>query len=249
MHIQFYLLVITAIVILASSVIKGITGFGFSLLAIPFLSFIFPMNILVPALVIFNLVTSILVLIKLEEKVRAYYIVPMMIAALIGIPFGIYVLTYIDANVLKIVISLTVILFSIKMLKGVKLAKHNLKKPLVFAGFVSGLLTSSISIGGPPLVFALDRKGYTKELFRGIFVWFMVFSSLFSTIGFLYKGLLSFETVKYASFALPLLFIGSGWGVKIASRINAFKFRKLVIYLNVFTGLIMLISTLLALKH
>jgi len=248
MHLQFYLIVITGLVILGSSIVKGITGFGFSLLAIPFLSFIFPLNILVPALVIFNFVTSILVLIKLEEKVKAYYIIPMMIAALIGIPFGIFVLTYINADVLKILISLTVILFSIKMLKGVQLAKHNLKKPLIFAGFISGLLTSSISIGGPPLVIALDRKGYTKDLFRGIFVWFMVFSSLFSTIGFIYKGLLTFETIKYASFALPILFLGSGLGVKIASRLNAIKFRKIVIYLNVLTGLFMLISTIISLK-
>lgn len=135
------------------------------------------------------------------------------------------------------------------MLSGVKLAKKNLTKPIVFAGFISGLLTSSISIGGPPLVIALDRKGYSKELFRSIFIWFMVVSSLFSTIAFYYKGLLSLETIKYSAFALPLLFLGSGWGVKIASRINAFKFRKLVIYLNVFTGIIMLISTIIAIKH
>lgn len=249
MHLQFYLLVLTGLVILLSSVIKGITGFGFSLLAIPVLSFIFPMNVLVPALVIFNLVTSILVLLKLKEKVRAYYLIPMMIASLLGIPFGIYILTYIDANILKLVISFLIILFSLKMLSGVKLAKKNLDKPIVFAGFISGLLTSSISIGGPTLALALDRKGYSKELFRGIFIWFMVVSSLFSTVAFYYKGLLSIETIKYSAFALPLLFIGSSWGVKIASRINAFKFRKLVIYLNVFTGLIMLISTILALKH
>lgn len=249
MHIQFYLLLITALVILLSSVIKGITGFGFSLLAIPVLSYIFPMDVLIPALVIFNLVTSIMVLFKLKEKVRAYYIIPMMIASLLGIPFGIYILTYVDANILKLVISFLVIIFSLKMLSGVKLAKKNLNKPVVFAGFISGLLTSSISIGGPPLVIALDRKGYGKELFRGIFIWFMVISSLFSTIAFYYKGLLSFQTIKYSAFALPLLFIGSTWGVKIAAQINAIKFRKIVICLNVFSGLIMLISTIIALNH
>lgn len=249
MHIQFYLLVITVIVILTSSVVKGITGFGFSLIAIPFLSFIFPMDVLIPALVIFNLVTSVLVLIKLEEKIRAYYLIPMMLAALIGIPFGVFVLTYIDQNILKLIISFLVIFFSIKMLKGVKLAKKNIEKPLVFAGFVSGLLTSSISIGGPSLVIALDRKGYSKELFRGVFIWFMVFSSLFSSIAFYYKGLLHLETLKYVSFTLPILFIGSVWGTKIARHLNAIKFRKVVIYLNVFTGLFMLVSTLIKMKH
>ncbi|MDP3353239.1 MAG: sulfite exporter TauE/SafE family protein [Flavobacteriaceae bacterium] len=246
-HFQLYFIIFAAVVILLSSVIKGITGFGFALLAIPLLSLIFPLSLLVPAIVLFNLITSIIVLFNLKEKIKGYYIVPMIIASLAGIPLGVYLLTYLNPSTLKIVTSLAIIMFSIRMLSGVKLAKRNFHKPIVFAGFLSGVLTSSISIGGPPLAIALDRKGYSKEMFRGIFIWFMVFSSLFTTLAFYYKGLLTTDTIKFTAFSLPLLFIGSGWGVKIATKINQQQFRKFIILLNVCTGLLMLITTLIKL--
>ncbi|MDP2088673.1 MAG: sulfite exporter TauE/SafE family protein [Flavobacteriaceae bacterium] len=248
-HIQLYFLIIAAAVILLSSVVKGITGFGFALLAVPLLSMIFPLNLLVPSLVLFNLITSIMMLYKLKEKIRGYYIVPMILASLAGIPLGVHLLTFLNPEILKIITGFTVVLFSIKMLSGVKLAKRNIHKPIVFAGFLSGILTSSISIGGPPLAIALDRKGYSKDMFRGIFIWFMVFSSLFSSLAFYYKGLLTTDTIKFTVFSLPLLFIGSGWGVKIAAKINQHQFRKFVIYINVCTGLLMLITTLIKFKQ
>jgi uncharacterized membrane protein YfcA len=243
-HFQLYFIIFAAVVILLSSVIKGITGFGFALLAIPLLSIILPLSLLVPSMVLFNLITSIIVLFNLKEKIKGYYIVPMIIASLAGIPLGIYLLTYLNPSALKIVTSLAIIMFSIRMLSGVKLAKRNIHKPIVFAGFLSGVLTSSISIGGPPLAIALDKKGYSKEMFRGIFIWFMVFSSLFTSLAFYYKGLLNADAIKFTAFSLPLLFIGSAWGVKIAKKINQQQFRKFVIVLNVCTGLLMLITTL-----
>ncbi len=246
--IQLYFLIIAAVVILLSSVIKGITGFGFALLAIPILSIMFPINLLIPSMVLFNLITSIMMLFQFKEKIRVYYIVPMIVASLAGIPIGIYMLTYLSTDFLKILTSFAIILFSVKMLTGVKLAKRNIHKPIFFAGFLSGILTSSISIGGPPLAIAMDRKGYSKDKFRGIFIWFMVFTSIFTTFAFYHKGLINNDTLKFTALSLPLLFIGSNLGVKIATKINQHQFRKFVIYLNVSMGLLMLITTLLKLK-
>lgn len=246
--IQLYFLIIAAVVILLSSVIKGITGFGFALLAIPILSIMFPINLLIPSMVLFNLITSVMMLFQFKEKIRVYYIVPMIVASLAGIPIGIYMLTYLSTDFLKILTSFAIILFSVKMLTGVKLAKRNIHKPIFFAGFLSGILTSSISIGGPPLAIAMDRKGYSKDKFRGIFIWFMVFTSIFTTFAFYHKGLINNDTLKFTALSLPLLFIGSNLGVKIATKINQHQFRKFVIYLNVSMGLLMLITTLLKLK-
>lgn len=246
--IQLYFLIIAAVVILLSSVIKGITGFGFALLAIPILSIMFPINLLIPSMVLFNLITSVMMLFQFKEKIRVYYIVPMIVASLAGIPIGIYMLTYLSTDFLKILTSFAIILFSVKMLTGVKLAKRNIHKPIFFAGFLSGILTSSISIGGPPLAIAMDRKGYSKDKFRGIFIWFMVFTSIFTTFAFYHKGLITNDTLKFTALSLPLLFIGSNLGVKIATKINQHQFRKFVIYLNVSMGLLMLITTLLKLK-
>lgn len=245
---QVYLLIISAIIIFASSVVKGITGFGFALLAVPLLSLIFPLPMLIPAMVLFNLITSFFILIKLHEKIKWYYIVPMFVASLGGIPLGIYALEYLDAQTLKLIIGAIIFIFSLKMLKGIKLAKRNLKLPIVFAGFVSGLLTSSVSIGGPPLVIAMIRKGYNKEIFRGLLSWFNVFTCLFSSVAFYMKGFLTPDSMKLAIFSLPILFIGSAWGSKISRKFDQKQFKRVVILLNAFTGLLIVVSTLIKMK-
>lgn len=247
-ELQVYLLVLSAIIIFAASVVKGVTGFGFALLAVPLLSLIFPIAMLVPAMVLFNLITSFFILVKIHEKIKWYYIVPMFVASLGGIPLGIYALAYLDAQTLKLIIGGIIFIFSLKMLKGVKLAKKNIKLPIVFAGFVSGLLTSSVSIGGPPLVIAMIRKGYNKEVFRALLSWFNVFTCLFSSVAFYVKGFMTPDSMKLAIFSLPLLFLGSAWGSKISTKFDQKQFKRIVILLNAFTGLLIVVSTLLKMK-
>ncbi|MBC35112.1 MAG: hypothetical protein CL663_03585 [Bacteroidetes bacterium] len=247
-ELQVYLLVLSGLITFASSVVKGITGFGFALLAVPLLSLIYPLDMLVPAMVLFNLITSLYILFKLQEKIKWYYIVPMFIASLGGIPLGVYALEYLDQETLKLIIGAIILIFSLKMLKGVKLAKKRLKLPIVFAGFVSGILTSSVSLSGPPLVIAMLRKGYNKEVFRGLFSWFNVFACLFSSVAFYVKGYLNPDSMKLALFSLPLLIIGSGWGSKIQKNFNQQQFKRVVIILNAFTGLLIVVSTIIKMK-
>lgn len=244
----FITILTTIVIILIASMLKGITGFGFALLSFPLLSFIFPISMLVPAFAIFNFFTSAYILFGLKEKAKWYYIVPMIVASLGGIPLGIYALEYMNEDTLKLIAGIIIIIFSLKLLKGVELARRNIKMPVFFAGFLSGILSSSISLDGPPLVIAMSRKGYNKEIFRGIFSWFSVFSSLFASVAFYMKGFLTPDAIKFAVFAMPLLILGSGWGAKLAKKIHQEQFRKLVIYVNVFTGLLIIITTLLT-KH
>lgn len=238
-------IILCALVILSASFIKGITGFGFALLAVPFLSLLFPMQVLVPAMSLFNLITSLVILFKLQEKIKAYYFIPMFIASLGGIPLGIYALEYVSSDTLRLLTGIMVVLFSIQMLGKVKLAKRFLTLPIVFAGFVSGALTSAISVGGPPLVIAMERKGYKKERFRGVFAWFSVFSSFFVTVAFLMKGMIEMESINLALFCLPILFFGSHLGAKFSHKIDPAKFRKIVIGINITTALFIIISSLI----
>jgi len=236
-------IILCALVILSASFIKGMAGFGFALLAVPFLSFIFPMQVLVPAMSLFNLITSLVILFKLREKIKAYYFIPMFIASLGGIPLGIYALEYVSSDTLRLMTGILIILFSVQMLGKVKLATRFLNFPIVFAGFISGILNSAISVGGPPLVIAMNRKGYPKEQFRGVFAWFSTFSAFFTTVAFLMKGMIEMESVNLALFCLPILFFGSHFGAKFSGKIEPDKFRKIVIGINIVTGSFIVISS------
>ncbi|PWD97909.1 sulfite exporter TauE/SafE family protein [Marinilabilia rubra] len=240
------LVLLSGLVILMASLLKGMTGFGFALISIPFLSMMYSVKVLVPAMAMFNLITSIILLLKIREKVSWYYFIPMFAASLGGIPLGIYMLDYLDEKVLRIIIGAILIMVSVKMLIGIPLAKKFRNKPIIFAGFLSGVLSGSVSLGGPPLVIAMNRKNYSKELFRGIFAWFSTFSSFFALAAFYVRGLIPAGSMNLALYYSPLLLIGSSLGNRWASLINAEKFKRVVIIVNVFTGVLTVVSAIFA---
>ncbi len=248
-HIQVYLWILSGLIILSASVLKGLTGFGFALIALPVLSLIFPMTVLVPAMSIFNMFTSLLIVLQLKERIRWHYFVPMFAASLLGIPLGIYFLEYINEFTLKIVTGLVVIIFSAKMLGKINLAKRFKDMPIVFAGFLSGILNTSISVGGPPIVIAMTRKGYGKNLFRGALAWFSMFSALFTTAAYFAKHLVPHESLTLAISCVPLLLLGSRWGNRWALKIHQEKFRRVVVVMNIITGIIIVTATLIKGKH
>jgi hypothetical protein len=131
------------------------------------------------------------------------------------------------------------------MLSGIPLARRFRDKPVFFAGFLSGILSGSVSLGGPPLVIAMNRKNYNKDLFRGIFAWFSVFSSFFALAGFYVKGMIPSDSLRLSLYYTPLLFLGSSLGNKLAALVNAEKFKRVVVVVNVFTGVITVISAII----
>ena len=90
----------------------------------------------------------------------------------------------------------------------------------------------------------MNRKGYKKERFRGVFAWFSTFSSFFTTAAFIMKGMIVTESINLALFCLPILFFGSHLGTKFSGKIAPEKFRKMVIGINIITGTFIVVSAL-----
>ncbi len=138
--------IISIVVVLMAAFLKGMTGFGFALLAVPLLSLLFPIQSLIPAMTLFNLITSVYILASIRLKLKAKYFLPMLLASFVGIPIGVYVLTYFPEQMLELAAGISIFSISIVFLLGSNQAipEKRRKKPIVFAGFLSGLLTSSM---------------------------------------------------------------------------------------------------------
>lgn len=234
------------LVILMASMLKGMTGFGFALLALPLLTIFFPMQILVPAMTLFNLFTSIYILSKIKLKVELKYIVPMLLASFIGIPIGVNILQYLPERTMELATGISIFCLSmVFLLSGNKEApEKRRKKPIVFAGFLSGFMASSMSIGGPPIALAMNRKGYAKERFRKIFALLSVINALIATALYVAKGMFEPFSLKFTLFLFPVMLLGSKLGDGLSQKINQVQFRKIILYLNMALGLFIVIRTL-----
>ena len=238
---------ISAIVVLLSALLKGMTGFGFALLAVPLLSLIFPIQSLIPAMTLFNLATSVYILASIKMKVKAKHFLPMLLASFVGIPIGVYVLTYFPERTLELAAGISI--FSISMvflLGGNKMAPEERRtKPIVFAGFLSGLLTSSMSIGGPPIALAMNRKGYSKELFRKVFALISVINAAISSVLYVVHGIFLGFSLKFALYLFPVILVGSKLGDVLSKKVNQLTFRRMILYLNLVLGVFIVVRTIM----
>ncbi|WP_163710433.1 sulfite exporter TauE/SafE family protein [Mangrovibacterium lignilyticum] len=239
--------IISVIVILMASLLKGMTGFGFALLALPILTIFFPMQVLVPAMTLFNLFTSLYILANIKLKIDYKYLIPMLLASFIGIPAGVQILQYLPERTMELTTGISIFSLSMVFLlsSNKEVPESRKTKPIVFAGFLSGLMGSSMSIGGPPIALAMNRKGYAKERFRKMFALMSVINAVIATVLYVSKGMFLAFSLKFAIFLFPVMLLGSKLGDVLSKKINQIQFKRMILYLNMVLGLFIVARILL----
>ena len=128
----------------------GLTGFGFALVAVPLLMILLPPQAVVPIQLLLASLTGIVVVYEARQWVRLKQIWPLMLAGIIGIPLGTYLLTVLDTNVLKIFIGAVISLSALAFFFGFQRPIRNERLASAPIGFISGVLNGSTGMSGPP---------------------------------------------------------------------------------------------------
>ena len=101
----------------------------------------------------------------------------------------------------------------------------------VGAGFLSGVLNTSISTNGPPLVFVLQSRHLPPDAFRGTINTVFACCNVFSITLFLLAGKVTSDGVVAAAVALPALLAGQLAGFPLRRHVAGERFRVLVLAL------------------
>jgi uncharacterized membrane protein YfcA len=146
---------------LAGAVVQAATGFGFALVLSPALFAVLDPVEAVTALLVLGAALSVLVLLEGHE-VRPRLLAPMLLASLPGLALGALLLSALSKEALQVGVGVAVVAAALWQLQH--RAARTLPAPV--AGVLSGALTTSISINGPPLVLWLEGEGIRPAEFR-----------------------------------------------------------------------------------
>ena len=163
---------------------------------------------------------------------------PMLLAALPGLALGAVALTQLSKEALQVGVGLAVIAAAAWQLRQ----RRRSERPQLpagaglAAGFVSGALTTSISVSGPPVVLWLEARGAHPEEFRATLA--ATFLALNVAGGALLLGVEGSASVDAGTVAplLGLVVVGYGLGAVAFRRLDRERFYKLVLALVVGTG-------------
>ena len=207
-------LLIAVIGVFAASVLRGFTGFGFGLAAVPLLSLALPPTQVVP------FVTVLQVLVGLSGLRSAWPITDWRAVLglgpglLLGIPIGLAALTTVPPNGVRLEIGLLIAASVIVLWRRVSLPPRPSRLVTGAAGLVSGMMNGLASMGGPPVVVYLLASSREAVVVRASSIVYFLFAAIVTAIPMAMRGLVDREVLVWSVASIPVLLLGStlgGW--------------------------------------
>ncbi|EEM84357.1 hypothetical protein bthur0011_14450 [Bacillus thuringiensis serovar huazhongensis BGSC 4BD1] len=225
-----------------ASILQASTGFGFSIMATPFLLMLFLPQEAIQINIILSLIISISLIWKIRMDVDFVLLKRFIFGSIVGVPFGILIFISVNINTFKLAVSILLLLLTLLLICNVKVRSTQSRDFIV--GGLSGLLTTSIGMPGPPLLLYFTGTDTEKEKLRGTtlaFYLFIYFISLVTQI--LFTG--TNKTIWESSFyAIPIVFLGLFIGQIIFKWFNQRIFKIFTYILLSCTGMYLLIESL-----
>lgn len=207
-----YSLVVTLIGVLAASVLRGFTGFGFGLAAVPLLSLALPPAQVVPLVVMLQAIIGVAGL-RAASAACDWRAVGLLLPGLVaGIPLGLLILTALPPDHVRLAIGAIILLSVLLIQRGVRLPPQPSFLVSSGVGLVSGVISGLASMGGPPVVVYLLAIGHTAVRMRATSIVYFMLAACVSLIPMALRGLITRDTLLWSAAALPVLFGGSRVG-------------------------------------
>jgi uncharacterized membrane protein YfcA len=224
----------------AGAFVQSTTGFGFALLLSPALFAVMDPVEAIMVLILLGLVLSLLVLFERgrPEHVDWRGLAPMLLASLPGLVVGAVVLTQVSKSALQVAVGVAVIAAAAWQLRRrARREPPRLARGAgVAAGFTSGVLTTSISVSGPPMVLWLEARGVHPEEFRAtLAASFLALNFAGGVVLLGAEGTGSIEAGTVAAL-LGLVVAGYALGALAFRRLDRERFFAIVLALVACTG-------------
>ncbi|MDO9576764.1 MAG: sulfite exporter TauE/SafE family protein [Candidatus Cloacimonadales bacterium] len=232
------------VIFLVSALLQGLSGFGFSILAVPLITLFIAPKTAVPILMLYSIIINIVVLYSARKEVDIKKIWILLLAGIIGLPFGARLLVTLDGNILKVGIGILILIFGTLLLLGYRKELKHEKIAMIPIGIISGLLSGSISISGPPIIIFLANKQLGKHSFRGNLALYFFLLNIFTIPVFFLNGLFTKEVISYSITFLPGLIVGVIVGNLLSHKVQEQHFQKFTLALLMIMGVLAIVSGL-----
>lgn len=229
MEIQTQTYLLAAFILLSAYFIRGISGFGSGLIAVPLLAHFLPLTFVVPLILITDVTASFLLGLHVRQHVRWDEIRPLLPFGFVGVIAGATLLVNVPRMPLLITLGLLVLIFGMRSVLNLHGSRIISRLWAVPAGLIGGTISGLFGTGGPPYVIYLnhriDRPAELRATFTGLFL----LEGSWRIITFFLAGLfhdLALFTTTLA--ALPLVVLGLWLGNHLHVGLTNAQMQRLI---------------------
>lgn len=220
---------------------------GAALTAVPFMSLFMGFALIVPLSCILVTVLSSVLALKYRSEFHVRIILPALVGAVPGAVLGTYVLKVVDPVVLEIVMAVFLLVY---------VAWNFLHKPVVgkehssvllgmCCGFCSGFFGSTISFTGPALAIYILHTGWKQQKALGALGSALIIITGYSCLTHYFAGFYTEEFMTYVAVGIPFGIAGILCSFPFIKYITQELFRKILLLVIGFAGIICLIRVVM----
>jgi uncharacterized membrane protein YfcA len=229
-------MIAVVVVVVVSSAVQSATGFGFSIVAIPFLVALLGVRDGVVVNLVLSMIANFAVTVRVRKHCEVPIASPMVAGSLFGLVPGILLLHHADVRFLKFSIAAVVTSVAIVLLTGVRFSFRPRRSSSVATGVASGFLAGSVGLAGPPLTVYLAGLDLSKVRYRATMAgYFAMLNVVLVPAQVVVSN--SYGVVWWSLLLLPAVALGSWCGERIFRRLGEGPFIRAVTLMILVAGL------------
>jgi len=238
-----------AVIVTGAHLLEGITGFGSTVIALPFLAMLLGIKVAVPLLCLLGLPMALYIVLRSRRAIRWREFLFIALHAGIGIPFGIVLFDRMAPEALSLLLAAVMIGVGVRGFRSTSASRRPaadgpgarrtpLMRLLLVAG---GVIHGSLGTGGPFIVIYASKALPEKSLFRVTLSLLWLTLNSVRTVDWLVRdrSLLTPELWRIVLISLPFMAIGTLAGDRLHRRVDELRFRRIVYATLAAAGMVM----------
>jgi uncharacterized membrane protein YfcA len=178
---------------------------------------------------------------RLWDGITVKEIWPMILGAVVGVPIGVTALTELDPRYLKGSLGIFLLVYALWSLLGREGSGSQISRRWALpVGVGAGVLSGAFNTGGPPVVLYGTERQWSPNAFRGNVQGFFAPCATFTLCLFIYKGVVTEESLIWNAKLLPFLIVGMVLGDRLADSVQPGPFRRILLISLLVVGVIFL---------
>jgi uncharacterized membrane protein YfcA len=240
-------LLVVLLIVLLASVLSGAASFGFGLISVPALLLVYDPVVVVTIGAVAGVFRAIVILADTWRHVAYRTVLMLTPSSVIGTVLGVALLRLLDADLIKLAASIIAIGFALVLVRSRLAIVPATPWLTVATGLLSGTLTTSVGMQGPPVVLLFTARQMTTTTFRGSIAAYFLVLNISGIISLLGRDALHQDALLIAILVSPVAVFGTWIGQRLVRRVSQATFRRFTLVLLMVTASVGAVSAVLAL--
>ena len=183
-------------IVIFAGVVRGFSGFGFAAIAVVGLNFFLEPQQSVAVVLSLDIICSVNLWRAAFKQAELTTLKRLIFGSVLGIPLGYCFLLLIPAEILKLMICLSILGLSLLLFSEFKPFNADKTSTKIGFGLASGAGTASASVGGPMILYYMLSSNLSTSSQRATMILFFLASELLALIGLITGGVVDSSLPK-----------------------------------------------------